>query len=202
MEAAFQRQISTSKEAEKMKGRGKGGNFEREFCKMLSLWWTLGERDDVFWRTAGSGARATVRKRKGKDTHGQYGDVQAVDPIGEPLMRLCTIELKRGYPKATLSQTIEGRGSKVSEFEKFIQQAKDDSLKAGVPYWILVTKRNHREAMIWMPFTLYTYIIGSEINQARPWLKLKLDEIVGAIFGTTLDQFLGLTHPKSLRGGK
>jgi len=39
----------------------KGGEFERDISRFLSRWWTYGERDDVFWRTSASGARATTR---------------------------------------------------------------------------------------------------------------------------------------------
>ena len=81
------------------KGSIKGFSFEREICKELSLWWTEGERDDIFWRTSGSGGRATERLKKGKLTANSYGDVMAIDPIGQPLIDFCFIELKRGYSK-------------------------------------------------------------------------------------------------------
>lgn len=48
----------------------KGSVFEREICKALGRWWTDGERDDIFWRTAGSGARATCRLERGKVLRG------------------------------------------------------------------------------------------------------------------------------------
>ena len=41
----------------------KGGAWEREFSKYLSLWITEGERDDVFWRSSQSGGRATQRAK-------------------------------------------------------------------------------------------------------------------------------------------
>ena len=69
-------------------GHAKGSQFERTVCKDLSLWWTKGKRDDVFWRTSGSGARAKTRSKTGEKTFGQYGDVQATDPIGQPLICL------------------------------------------------------------------------------------------------------------------
>jgi len=78
-------------------GSSKGSSFEREVCKQLSLWWTKGEREDIFWRTAGSGARATTRAKSGKTTARSYGDVIAIDPIGDPLIKEVTIEIKRGY---------------------------------------------------------------------------------------------------------
>ena len=73
----------------------KGSAFEREIAKLLSLWWSDCERDDIFWRTQTSGARATSRKRRGQDTFGQYGDIQACDPVGQPLLDCCIIEIKR-----------------------------------------------------------------------------------------------------------
>ena len=85
------------KKGTRPKGLGKGSEYERTVCKRLSLWWTDGERDDIFWRTAGSGAWATTRGKKGEKTYGSYGDVAALDPIGEPLIKLVTIEIKRGH---------------------------------------------------------------------------------------------------------
>jgi hypothetical protein len=76
---------------------GKGAGFEREFCKELSLWWTEGKRDDIFWRTAGSGARATTRFKKGRRTADSYGDVKAEHEIGKPLTNHYVFSLKRGY---------------------------------------------------------------------------------------------------------
>lgn len=75
----------------------KGAAFEREICKKLSLWASKGERDDIFWRTAGSGARATQRRKHGKQTLGQEGDVCATDPLGKTLCDKFVISLKTGY---------------------------------------------------------------------------------------------------------
>ena len=71
-----------------MAAKGKGSSYEREICRLLSLWWTEGVSDDYFWRTAGSGAMAKTRSKVGKKTHGHYGDIQAVHPDGEPLIRV------------------------------------------------------------------------------------------------------------------
>ena len=74
----------------------KGSVFEREICKELSLWITSGERDDIFWRTAGSGGRATMRKKSGKTTANQEGDVCATDPIGQSTCEHCYYRIKEG----------------------------------------------------------------------------------------------------------
>ena len=86
--------------------KGKGSAFEREISKQLSLWWTEGERDDVFWRTNASGARFTARRKQGKSTEGQGGDITCTDPIGRALTDLFSIELKTGY--SSKSKTKKG----------------------------------------------------------------------------------------------
>lgn len=136
----------------------KGSNFERDICKLLSEWWTGDERDDVFWRTAGSGARATQRAKQNQNTFGQYGDVQATDPIGQPLIDLCTIELKRGYSKSTFADLIEDSqtaNAKPCMYAKFIEQAKGDSQKAGTPWWLLIVKRDRRKPIVIFPRKLF-----------------------------------------------
>ena len=87
----------------------KGSEFEREFCKDLSLWWTDQERDDIFWRSSNSGGRATVRAKVGRTTAGQYGDVAAIDFDGLPLLELMTMELKRGYSKNTIQDLVDNK---------------------------------------------------------------------------------------------
>lgn len=75
----------------------KGGEYERDISRFLSLWWTRGERDDIFWRTSASGARATARAAKFKKTKYDYGDITFTDPIAKLMLDLMVIEAKRGY---------------------------------------------------------------------------------------------------------
>ena len=75
----------------------KGGGFEREMCKLLSLWWSHNKRDDIFWRTAGSGGRATVRRKQGLRTADSAADMMASHESGKPLTNACLFEMKRGY---------------------------------------------------------------------------------------------------------
>lgn len=75
----------------------KGSAFERKFCKRLSLWWTGGKLDDVFWRTSQSGGRATQRMKSGKRTADAYGDIGAERECGKALTKNTFWELKRGY---------------------------------------------------------------------------------------------------------
>ncbi len=70
---------------------GKGASFEREICKYLSLWWTEGKYDDVFWRKRVRSTRKSIKAEF------QLGDIKAERPEGEGLMKMFSIELKTGY---------------------------------------------------------------------------------------------------------
>jgi len=129
----------------------KGGDFEREICKRLSMWWTGGERDDVFWRSSQSGGRATQRAKSGRTTYGSYGDIAAVDPIGEPLLKLFTIELKRGSSYGSPADLIDTSPTDaVRPFEAAINQAISSHEEAGSYGWMIIARRDHRVAMVYL----------------------------------------------------
>jgi len=86
--------------------KAKGGDFEREVAKLLSLWWSEGHRDDIFYRSQSSGGRFTSRKKSGKNTEMQAGDITAAVPAGEPLIREWSIEIKTGYGRRKGSDLI------------------------------------------------------------------------------------------------
>lgn len=136
----------------------KGGQFERDFSRSLSLWWTNGERDDIFWRTAGSGARATVRTKKGKTTAGQYGDITATDPDGKILIDKILFELKNGYPDAEIEKLINyGKKSQGTDlYSKWIEKCEKSCKASGIPGWAIVHKRSGREPLVTM--NLYTFM--------------------------------------------
>lgn len=67
-------------------GKSKGSAFEREVCRRLSLWLSQGQRDDLLWRSAMSGGRATVQFKTGKVNLTQSGDVSA---IGQEAYSFC-----------------------------------------------------------------------------------------------------------------
>jgi len=134
-------------------GHEKGASFEREVCKQLSSWWTGGERDDVFWRTPQSGGRATRRAQKGQKTAGHYGDILAVDHVGQPLIDFMTFELKCGYPDDSFADLLDGTAK--SQWFKWIQGAIRVRDESGSKYWGLVVKRARRETVICVPEDFY-----------------------------------------------
>jgi hypothetical protein len=130
-------------------GNSKGSEFERSVCKELSRWWTDGARDDVFWRTPQSGGRATSRGKKGVSTAGQYGDVQAIDPIGLPLLEFMTFELKHGYKMASIMDLVDGK--ETSLWSRWIEGVIVAHEKARSMGWALIVQRHTKRRVICMP---------------------------------------------------
>jgi hypothetical protein len=133
-------------------GAVKGASFERAVCKQLSLWWTHGERDDVFWRTSQSGGRATQRAKVGKSTSGSYGDITSLDPSGIPLLRTFTFELKRGKSHGRIWDLLEAPTSvSARRFSAAIEQAMQSSQSSKSYSWALIWKEDRKECMICFP---------------------------------------------------
>lgn len=132
----------------------KGGNFEREIAKRLSLWWSEGKRDDIFYRSHASGGRFTVRRKHNKDTEMQGGDITASDPSGVPLIKNWSIEIKTGYGKKTDTGVsrwdtldfLDSRQSKPVLEKMWDQCCRDADLTQRMP--ILIFRRNNREPCI------------------------------------------------------
>lgn len=74
--------------------KAKGSAFERVICKDLSLWLSRGERDDLLWRSAMSGGRASAQFKRGRRNLTQTGDISAIDPLGSLLTSKILIECK------------------------------------------------------------------------------------------------------------
>jgi len=187
-------------------GKGKGSSFERAICKELSTWWTNYEREDVFWRTSGSGARATTRSKSGQRTFGQYGDVQATDPIGQPLIDLCTIEIKKGYSREPFGNLVEHSTHatpKLCAFSDFIRQVQKDARYAGSHSWLLITKRDIRTTMIFMPVKLYNVLsIRTPLLKKSECVYIKYRDVgnkLRMVIGMPLSQFFIAVKPHHIK---
>lgn len=182
----------------------KGGDFEREVCGTLSRWWTGGARDDIYWRTAGSGARATNRAKGGKATANHYGDVCAVDPIGQPFLDILCLEIKRGYNSYTYQDALDrADANAVQLWEDWVWQAANSSAGAGSYSWAIINRRDRREAWLYLPAHVTADLRGVGALQARPRPYITFG-LLGRhkglatpydIFGCRLADFLGAVAP-------
>jgi hypothetical protein len=118
--------MTTKRPARKRsKGKQKGSAFERKICKHLSLWVSKGKDEDLFWRSAMSGGRATVhaRKKGGKLQRRHAGDISATSAEGCSLTDRFFIECKSYKNLDLLAFLFKKSGKLYGFWEEAIAQA-------------------------------------------------------------------------------
>jgi hypothetical protein len=100
----------------------KGSAFERELCRDLSLWVSRAEHEDLFWRSAISGGRATNRVAK----HGAQkvsGDICSVREEGHIFTNWWHIEAKHVRDMNLTSFALNDTGFLATEWRRCVRQA-------------------------------------------------------------------------------
>jgi len=161
---------------------GKGANFERKICKVLSLWWSDYERDDIFWRTSQSGGRATERRKKGKRTAGSYGDMTAIHESGKSFERTFLVELKKGYDKDVGALLLIDSNQKEPALLKWWIKNEKIRLENNRQYGLLIFQRNRRHPCIMMDEILF----GQLEQYAHIYVKSNLIQIDFVSINSTL----------------
>lgn len=128
------------------KGKSKGSSFERLICTRLSLWVTNGQRNDIFWRSATSGGRATMRSRKGEKVTVQFGDICAVDPLGHPFLERWYLECKAYRDLRLASFILSGTGPLRNFWDRAKQEAKSYRREP-----MLICKQNQFPVFVILP---------------------------------------------------
>lgn len=184
----------------------KGGAYERDFCKRLSLWLS-GTDDDLFWRSSMSGGRATVRSRQGKKTAGHYGDIVATDHRGRKFLKTFTLELKRGYNRCNtaLSDLLDvPEEGKPQEIGMWIRQARESAKLAKSRFWLIVYKKDRRDEIVVMPEACFRhYFLHVEIPYTcyRGKVRTAADKILPdtLVFAVRSQAFFSVLRPRDFR---
>lgn len=127
-------------------GKQKGSAFERLVCKRLSLWITQGQQEDVFWRSAMSGGRATNMRARRHWVHGGHatGDICAVGEVGHEFTDTWFIELKFYKDLSILSFVL---GLEKGTLHQFWTVARREAQKhKKLP--MLIAKQNMLEPLV------------------------------------------------------
>lgn len=128
------------------KGKQKGSAFERKICVRLSKWVSGGKDADLFWRSAMSGGRATVSRKKGVKLSRQAGDICAVAPEGHVLTNIFYVELKAYRDLSFISFFLAGS----AKLAKFWQVACREAQEHGrIP--LLIAKQNNAPILAIVP---------------------------------------------------
>lgn len=125
----------------------KGAAFERRICRALSLWISEGKEEDLFWRSAMSGGRATLMTKKGKGASAQAGDISAIHPAAHVLTEHFVIECKH-YANLHLQNLVYGGKGGIVEFWK--QVCRDAKRNDKSP--MLIAKQNRCPEIICLTF--------------------------------------------------
>lgn len=183
---------------EKFKAKApKGSPFERETLKTLSLWWSEGEEDDIFWRTPGSGARATNRSKRTITTSNAYGDLAASDERGVAFTQLCVVEMKRGYKQWSPLDSLDKKPKmKPQVLEQFWKQVVDDCEKAGGREPIMIFRRDQRDTCIIITQNLLNHALDYCGKSPDNRLVIRLDTIGDGLFCFRLEDFLNWCSPQ------
>lgn len=181
------------------KSKNKGSSFERKICKTISLWLTDGKRDDVVWRTAGSGGRATVRAKRSCRTANAAGDMCATDPIAQPFIDKVLIEMKKGYTNGSeridVLKLIDSPNSKKSVLllQWWLKAKKEARFANREEVWI-VFERDRGKAIL---MTRGDYVKALERRQGmsypHPTISTCIDR--ARFIFTTLENFIGWYNP-------
>lgn len=121
-------------------GKAKGSAFERDISKRLSLWWTVGESSQVFWRNSGFLSRSGDRREH------QYGDVHAIDERGKWLVEAVNIELKFYRDLRVLDIVDKPGKAHVTLLDHWAQCRRDAEASGREP--MLIAKRNFAEPFV------------------------------------------------------
>lgn len=161
--------------------KNKGSSFERRVSKQLSLWWSQGEDDNIFWRSISSGAMATNRSKQGKATNAAYGDITYLEPSGEPLLRVFTFELKK-YSSLDMMTLIDGKSTGLlgKFWEKLLKECQE-AKKAG---WgaspAMVTSRNNRIPLMTIDYKMYLKLTDycGAVKESLPMVAIRQNGFV------------------------
>lgn len=181
-----------------MSKSAKGSRFERRICNQLSLWWSEGKDDSLFWRTSNSGGRATTRAKKSKDTANAHGDIAATDPSSQPLIDFITLELKRGYNKFTIQDLLDKpAGAKEQKHEEWFRKAIQSSKLSKSSHWMVIVQRDRREALAFFSWSLAQELHLSCDTPLKLQVKVGIIKVV--IVCIPLKEFLSNVKPEQIR---
>jgi hypothetical protein len=177
-------------------GKQKGAEFERKVCKQLSLWISDGERQDIFWRSAMSGGRATVALKSGEKLASQAGDISAIDALGQKFIETFVVECKF-YQVISFDDLIYRNKSGIP---KFWNQCANDAHKHNKKPF-LVVKRNNQKPLLCIGYTAKVWFfddfregyLRAFFPGARSWLACR-----EGMYVYMFDDFLQQVDPARL----
>jgi hypothetical protein len=136
-------------------GRDKGFGFERDLCKLFSLWLSRGAERDLFERNVSSGGAFTSSVQRG-GKRGVPGDLMSVHPLSYEFLQYFTIEAKF-WKDLGLDRALWNPEEELSR----VIRKQEEIGKSSKRIFLLVAKQNRR-----VPLVFTTAAAGQEIFDA------------------------------------
>lgn len=171
-------------------GHAKGASFEREVAKRLSKWISKDETDALLWRSAMSGGRATLQRRKGVMNQKQAGDLSAISADGERFLDSFLIECKFYKNLQLASGILFDKGDLFAFWRKLSEEARDRDREP-----MLIVKQN-----LIVPLVLLRHR-GAALLYLRQPLVWAIKESDATSFGVWTFEHL-LSHPYRINDGR
>ena len=124
-------------------GKQKGASWEREVCHDLSRFVDPKGSDTWFWRSAMSGGRATLQRRKGVKNTTQVGDITCVFDKGHWLTQVFYIEVKFYKDLDLASSLLFGKGKLAKFWRETVEKANEVEREP-----LLVARQNRTDALV------------------------------------------------------
>lgn len=177
----------------------KGGKYEKEVCKHLSLWWTDGNRDDIFYSTHGSGNRATIRAKQGLCTENMCGDVCASAEIGFAFTDYFMTEIKRGYTdKLSFIELVDKPDKKTLKIKNWVRKAerqRKENFRRGL---LVIIKRDYANPFCIIDTNSFFRLCSYSMTAlGDKYLEFSIDR--RKYFAITFSAFLKFLNPGDIR---
>jgi hypothetical protein len=169
---------------------GKGGDFEREVSKMLTVWLTGKKKPYAFWRMPGSGSLMTIHE----ENIGLSGDIRAVSPEAEFFTDIFSVECKTGYPKTSFWQHF--KDIKNFNIKDFWKQCCEDADKAAKLPMLIYRKKGTKPIVgVCSKTTNFLYEKLTNFN----FIGVVFSDEIRPIYFFNMEKFFDTVKPDDIR---
>jgi hypothetical protein len=171
-------------------GKNKGSAFERIICRKLTKWVTGEEKPEIFWRSAASGAQATMSRKKGfKSKMG--GDIMAIDERGILFTDYFYCECKT-YRELRIEDFLNHSGNLFLFWNKCVKEAEESNKRP-----LLIFKSNRSKIYMLLENLSCYQIFSKPIDRididisGTPMLGIiSLDDFLSCVFYSNFKEFV------------
>jgi len=177
-------------------GKRKGGSYEITVARILSKWFDPDAKVDLFWRSASSGAQASMAKRFGRKSN-QWGDIKASSDETMFVTDAVFFEVKF-YKDWRIDTVLTNKGCLIRDW--WIKCYQEATAVNKIP--VLIFKRNNSPDFILFSDKFVMELVGWNCCFKLGCIRFDIDMGEEALQGVSmyrLDYFLKHIDPMTLK---